>query len=350
MNIWNPNIPFPTLDEIKPIDGIKHIKIHTAKEDGYKFLLGNAIVNHKDKWYASFAHSSVGENDNSTKVAELTSIDGENYGGYRFITEKDGAYSRSHGVYLSKGEHLWFFCPRAQYDDIMRYPDLRMEAYLMDENGEYRNMGFATDSMFWPMCEPFKMANGNFIMAGLAAEDVSYGKAAVAISDGDNMRKWTVVELESPAFSYLWGESTVLDFGDRLLLIARSGGNMGAAVSESFDFGKTWSPMCESNLPICQSKVYSGSLPNGEKYLVFNYNTPQDRDTLCIAVGKDSFERLYYIKKGYEEEPVYIKTRQWSYPYGFVNSDKLYVSYNQNKENAMLSIVPLSSIGIKTAE
>lgn len=348
MKLWNENVRYPELESISGIKGIKHIKIHTAKEDGYKFLLGNAIVKHRDKWYASFAHSSAGENDNTTRVAELISCDGENYGDYRFITGKDGEFSRSHGVYLSRNDELWFFCPKAKYEKIESYPDIRMEAYLLGEDGSYKNMGVVTDSKFWPMCNPFRMKNGNYIMAGLSADDVAYGKAAVAVSDGENMLKWEVTELESSDFSYLWGESTVLDFGERLLLIARSGGNRCAAVSESFDYGKTWTSMSESNLPICQSKVYGGSLPNGEKYLIFNYDTPKDRDTLCVAVGKESFERLYYIKKGYEEEPVYIMTHQWSYPYAYVDGDKLYVTYNQNKENAMLSVIPLASIGAET--
>ena len=49
------------------------------------------------------------------------------------------------------------------------------------------------DDGFWPMQEPLKMADGNWIMSGIHVGDGN--PAAVAVSRGDDLTKWEQVRI-----------------------------------------------------------------------------------------------------------------------------------------------------------
>lgn len=119
-----------------------------------------------------------------------------------------------------------------------------------------------------------------------------------------------------------------------------------ALVSESLDNGETWSGLEKSNLPISNSKMYAGRLKSGEQYLVFNAPSKKYREVLCIATGGDCLEKVFCIRKGFEEKPKFQYVNEWCYPYAYedTDEDKLYVVYTKNKEDCELAIIPLESI------
>ena len=344
-NLWNTNSDFPTFKEMKDINGIEHIDVHTAIKDEYQFLLGAAIIKHNNIFRSSWANSFRKENDNNTILSEKCSYDnGRTWTDYKKISRTDKEFGRSHGVYFEHKEKLYAFCPKAKYNKVDSYPDLKMEAYVLNEHGEWEYLDIVLDADFWPMCEPLTLDDGTFLMAGLKTDDV---QAAVALCDGKDITKWEIKVLPNAQGFEYWGETTVLKHKDKLIAIVRGGKDLNCAlISESYDNGQTWSDLEKSNFVISQSKMYAVTLSTGESYLVFSSKDETYRDTLCIAVGNDSFDRIYVIRHGFDELPRFFLANEWCYPYAYEDEEnkKLYVVYAKNKEDCELAIIPIESI------
>ena len=78
------------------------------------------------------------------------------------------------------------------------------------------------------------------------------------ISHGDDFTQWDVVAIsQSEGLERMWGESAVIVAGNEITNIARYGAKAVALVSVSCDFGRTWTPMRQSNLPMTPSKPYA---------------------------------------------------------------------------------------------
>ncbi|MFM7738930.1 MAG: cycloinulo-oligosaccharide fructanotransferase, partial [Planctomycetota bacterium] len=141
----------------------------------------------------------------------------------------------SHGVFLSHGGKLWAFMG-AFYDNFQR---THTRAYLLNENsGKWEPQGVVLDQGFWPMQEPQRMSDGNWIMAGFRVAnglEVKGHLPAVAISQGDDFTKWqmVVIQPDKSLGTNLWGESTVIVEKTRITNIARYGAKALALVSTS---------------------------------------------------------------------------------------------------------------------
>ncbi len=189
-------------------------------------------------------------------------------------------------------------------------------------------------------------------MAGLKAVNVYESKAAFARCDGKDITKWEVSYPENPENYDYWGESTVLKLEKKLLAIIRGGMKAQCAlVSESHDGGRTWSDVRCSNLPAALSKMYALNLSNGNICLAYNTSSPKGRDTLCLAVGKSNFEKVFIIRHGFDAPPKFYddkKPWEWCYPYAYVDTEEglLYVAYSKHKEDCELAIIPTASINI----
>ena len=70
------------------------------------------------------------------------------------------------------------------------------------------------------------------------------------------------------------------------------------------------------------------------------------RDTLAIAVGKDTFERVYLIRDGFDEAPVFWMHNEWCYPYALEDEENglLYIAYAKNKEHCEIAVIPTASV------
>ncbi|MBR5152483.1 MAG: exo-alpha-sialidase [Clostridia bacterium] len=343
-HLWNGSNPFPKCAEMNILSESKYVNIHTAIEGEYQFLLGSAIIKHNDVFRSSWGNSFRMENDNNTILAEKISSDGgETWTEYKKLSQTDTGFGRSHGVYFEHMGKLYAFCPKAEFDRVDAYPELKMEAYVFN-NGTWDNLGIVLDADFWPMCQPILLDNGTLVMAGLKTDDA---RAAVALCNGANLTQWEMKVLPNRNQYKHWGETTILKQADKLIAIVRAELGINCVlVSESYDNGKTWSDLEKSNFPIALSKMYAGVLDDGTNYLIFNpMGEGADinaRDALCIAVGKDLFERVYIIRHGFETKPRFWGNNEWCYPYAYEDREtgKLYVVYAKNKEDCELAIIP----------
>ena len=105
--LWTgPPIP-ADVEEIPFVDGLVHRTIHRARKDGYKFLHGAAIVQHKGLLFANWANSPTHENGpHETLQGRRSSDDGATWTEPEVIGPGfDGPDRHSHGVlFVHRGE------------------------------------------------------------------------------------------------------------------------------------------------------------------------------------------------------------------------------------------------------
>jgi hypothetical protein len=346
VSLWTgPPIP-SDVTKIPFVPGVEHRTIHQASEDGYRFLHGAAIVNHKGTLFANWANSPTNENGPLETLQGRRSTDGGKTWSPLEIIGKgfDSAERHSHGVlFVHKGE-LWTICSRFGIGvPGKRFPGLKGEAFVLNEiSNRWESRGIVMHNC-WPYDEPVRMANGNFITGGQDKD----GLPVVAISHGEDLTKWDSVLIPfDPQLKPSFAETTVWAEGEYVLAVIRGGGNV-AWVSTSDDSGRTWTKAGPSNLPMPRAKAYLGKLSTGQLYLISNL---LNRDTLVVSVsepGELTLSRMWRIRHGKSVPPRFpgkAKGKQWSYPYGYEHDGKLFIVYSVGKEDCGLSVVPIDSL------
>ena len=351
----------PKTSQAEVLKGVQFhvIKKWERKVDGYGFLHGVALAWHKGKLYASFGHNKGSENTLTEEGRYCVSEDGgKTWSKVQTIDVGvgDDNLAVSHGVFLSRGQTLWAFL--GSFYGTRK--GVHTRAYTLDEkNGQWQPQGTVVKDGFWPMTEPVKMADGNWIMPGFV---VGKGNpAAVAISTGDDLKKWkTLVIPRGAGVRSMWGESSIIVDGAQITNIARYGGAPLALAAMSKDYGRTWTPSAESNLPMATSKPCSGVLSTGHRYLICSTTADGGgrRSPLTIAVGKqgeNTFSKVFVIRHAvFPEGPGEShRSAALSYPYATEYQGKLYVGYsnngerNANNNSAELAVILLSSLAIQ---
>ncbi len=281
VKIWSGGA-VPKTADIPLLEGVEFhsLKKQRPDTDGCNWTLGVGLVWHKGQLYASYGFNKGAENTPTEEAHVRTSSDvGKTWGVPVVMDHGEGNLGVSHGVFLSHGGRLWAFMG-AFYDTFQR---THTRAYSLNEtSGTWEPHGVVIDGGFWPMQEPQKMADGNWIMAGARVShgyDVVGDLPAVAISRGDDFTRWDLVVIPAaPGLGQIWGESTVIVEGKRIINISRYGAKPLALMATSDDYGRTWTPSTPSNLPMATSKPYAGTLSTGQRFPQDNQRSPRDID------------------------------------------------------------------------
>ena len=362
--LWKEGSRLPTATEISELSDVEFhvIKKWNKSNDGYTFLHGVGLAWHKGKLYASIGHNKGAENTVTEEAQYRVSEDGgKNWGPLQVIDagEEDNL-AISHGVFLSCQGTLWAF-HGAYYNKMER---IHTRAYTLDEEtSQWHEHGPVVENGFWAMNQPAKMADGNWIMPGGSFGPYSSNgtfPAAVAITHGDDLLKWDFVKIPVGAgVSRMWGESSVIVDGKRVLNIARYGGKAIALAAISDDYGRTWTPSQISNLPMATSKPAAGVLSTGQHYLVCT--TARDnggrRTPLTIAVsqpGERHFSKVFVIRRALHPDHPGESAEHLSlaYPCAVEYEGKLYVGYSNNGgrrgnlNSAELAVIPVDTLSI----
>ena len=357
--LWEEHEALPKAAELPAVQGAEFhvIKKQLPDTDECKWTLGVGLSWHKGRLYASYGFNKGAENTPTEEAHVRVSDDaGKTWGAPVVMDHGEGNLGVSHGVFLSQGGRLWAFMG-SFYDKFQR---THTRAYTLNEaSGSWEPHGVVIDKGFWPMQEPQKMADGNWIMAGAR---VSHGYAvegdlpAVAISKGDDFTRWEMVIIPSAqGVGKIWGESTVIVEGKRIINISRYGAKALALVSVSVDNGRTWTPTEPSNLLMATSKPYAGILSTSQRYLVCTTtaDTGGRRSPLTIAMskpGESVFSKVFVIRRSvFPEGPGVSDPRaDFSYPYAVEHDGKLYIGYTHKSHVANeLAVIPVRSLEIK---
>jgi hypothetical protein len=358
--LWDPSVKLAEAKDLPVLDGVEFhvIKEWDKEADGYTFLHGVGLAWHKGKLYASIGHNKGAENTVSEEAQYRVSDDaGKTWSELRVIDpgeEKDLAVS--HGVFLSLNGKLWAF-HGGYYNKMER---IHTRAYSLDETtGQWVKHGIVLENGFWPMNQPVKMQDGNWIMPGISAGPYSKTKAfpaAVAISHGDDFTNWDFIGIPVADGMTLWGESGIVVDGAVVLSIARYGPKPVALASKSTDYGRTWSLMSESNLPMTTSKPAAGLLSNGRRYLVCTNaaNNGGKRFPLTIAITEPNealFSKVLVIRHAEHSGSGESNPKAaLSYPCATEHHGKLYIGFSNNggrggnHNSAEMAVIPLEKL------
>ncbi len=344
--IWKEGVTIPAISDLKRVNAeFVTIKPFEPDVDGYIFLHGVALANFKGMLICAWAHNRVRENSDDETVNYAISKDGGKTWSSciegKMAPEKGIAVS--HGAFLEHAGQLFFFAPlfKGQLGKEM----MKVASYVFDEASEtFRFLGVVLEERFWPMCEPILMEDGNYIMPGAFIADDYFSPdntAAVAISKGGDLMHWEMVSLPFADGVKVWGECSLLVNGAHIKLFCREHScKYKALFSESFDFGRTWSILGRSDLPMIDSKPYSGTLSDGRNYLLCSSASDiRARDPLTIALtepGEETFRKIYKIEEG----------AVLCYPYAIEVDKKLFVAFSRasepgNRNSAELAIIDI---------
>jgi hypothetical protein len=362
--IWEPGVMLAKAEKLTEISNAEFhvIKKWDKKSDGYTFLHGVGLAKHSGKLYASFGHNKGAENTVSEEAQYRVSKDGgRTWGTLKVIDAGDEAdLAVSHGVFHVHEGALWAF-QGAYYGKMKR---IHTRAYRLDEKtGRWLKHGVVIENGFWPMNQPVRMANGNWIMPGISAGPYSNRgifPAAVAISHGNDLTKWDFVKIPvAKSITAMWGESAIFVDGKTIFNIARYGPDAVALVAKSEDSGRTWSPSTVSNLPMTTSKPAAGILSTGQRYLVCTTakGNGGKRTPLTIALSRPNenhFSKIFVIRRSrHDGKPGESADRvSLSYPYAMEYDGNLYVGYSNNGgrrgnlNSAELAVIPIKSLMI----
>ncbi len=360
--LWDDTQVLPVADDIPALADItfRVIKKWDRAADGYTFLHGVGLAWHQGKLYASIGHNQGAENTVTEEAQYRVSEDrGATWSKLRVIDAgEEPDLAVSHGVFVSHRGQLWAF--HGAYYNKMQH--IHTRAYTLDEHtGRWVRHGIVIRDGFWPMNQPVRMEDGNWIMPGISAGPYSNKQvfpAAVAISHGDDLSKWDYVEVPAGAgIDRMWGESAIFLDGARVFNIARYGGGAVALAAVSEDCGRTWSPSRISNLPMATSKPAAGTLSTGQRYLVCTTarNNGGKRSPLTIALtrpGGSRFSSVYVIRRSRNggQPGESADDLGLAYPCAVEHQGQLYVGYSNNggrrgnMNSAELAIIPISSL------
>lgn len=344
--LWDESKPVPKIAELPVVEGTRFsvIKPYEFQKDGYRFLHGVGLGFHKGKLYASFGHNQGGENTETEEARYCVSEDkGRTWSAVRTMDDGGPEVAVSHGVFHSHNGTLWAFM--GSYRGTMEGVHTRA-CRLNEATGEFEKLGLVIEGGFWPMQQPVRMADGNWIMAGISARGDAPGggkhPAAVAISHGEDFQKWDLVLIPpAPALGQVWGESSVIVEGNKITSISRYGADAVALIATSEDCGRTWTTMRPSNLPMATSKPAAGLLSTGQRYLVCSTSADggKRRAPLTIALsrpGEALFSKVLVIRHAvFPSGPGESHERaSLSYPYAIEHDGHLYIGYSNNGGNA----------------
>jgi hypothetical protein len=326
------------------------IKKREPEVDGYDWLHGVAIAFHRGTLFASWGHNKGLENTLGEVVQGRRSTDGgRTWSPVEMIEPGNPQLAASHGVFLSHKGRLWAFLCRFSG----QYQGVRTEAYVLDDRRHrWVSRGIAAREGFWPLAEPVRLADGNWIMAGASVGGTNPG--AVAVSRDGDLTQWDVRIIPPAPGVRMWGETAVIAEGQEITAIMRHGTKAVALAASSQDYGWTWTTTQESNLPMATSKPYAGKLSTGQRYLICTTTADSGgrRSPLTIAVsrpGENLFRKVYRIRDAVRPGETEPQTASLAYPYAVECSGKLYVAYSvgrleANRNSAELAVIPVSRL------
>ena len=358
-NLWQGNADAFNEPPLLPQNEIKHVKVRMA-EFPSTFLIGCAIAEHKGTLYASWATGPEGIKENGP--LEHVKIKKSQDKGLTWQNEMilapvvDGLFNHSHGSFWSVNDTLNFFSASFTghtrgYADGQRIfsTELKTDRFYLEENTQTWVSKGSVIPNFFPMDEPRKLPNGNYIMSGI---DKNL-KVRVALSHGKNAGQWKTIAVPQD-FVKGYPEPSTLVLGDKIFLIIRNYSRPDDSdhfcISVSNDYGESWTPVELTNFLATKSKPYCGVLSNGMHYLVSNLD---NRKWICLSIGKkgeSGFSKVFRIRPGEPPYPAYFSgggssvNQQWAYPYCIEYENKLYIIYHQNKLDAELTIIPVQTL------
>ena len=349
--------PMAWLHATEPLfpTGIEHVRVERSDSDRYQFLHDPAIEFHKGELFAAWYNCPEKEIVGESLIRYRRSKDGGKTWSALEVLAEDTSREGTYYVpvqLLSHGGVLHAFVGKMKGHDLIT----TCAVFVLDEaTHRWQPRGDIAD-LFLPNCQPLRMADGNWIMAGRVASrfGVKPYIPAVAISRGNDLTgRWHVVPLSKELSPAQIPETTVWVEGRELLAITR---NQTGAVPFAFasrDYGRTWSAVKDHAFTVSTSKLYAGHLSTGQRYLVFNLPRGGEkgfnsRETLVIGVsrpGESALAKTWCVQNHSTPD----RPAASHYPCAIEHNGRLFVLYTaglSGRRQCELAIIPITSLEV----
>lgn len=357
VELWDPSVPFPeTLEDIPPLPYGTYTYVQRGGAGTTQYLHEAGLAWFKGTLYAGWASARRDESAEDKMIrGRYSEDDGRTWSEDLVIApEVEGRERREYAAFAESDGKLWMFTTRIHSG--WSFADPKLEAFVLGEDGSsWEELGVVAEDDFVATDKPRQLDNGRWIFAGMAMLPEAgrhVGRNRIAISEPNDLTRWTVSGIEHPEGMRFPFVSFLVE-GSDITAIMRNSRDTFALVSYSSDYGKTWTYARKTNVPMTGVKPFAGILSTGQRYLIAC--TPPERGdhsrrALTILVSdpdEKQFSKIWKISRG-EPYPMRFEGRgkgpgpsQWSYPKAVEHDGKLYVIYTVNKEDAEMAIIPI---------
>ena len=331
-------------------------RICVFRSDGEGYVNNVLLNKFRGSYYCMWQNSRRDEDTPDTRVLYAVSADGRSWSGPRLLAAPTDSCFGSPGGWLQRGDSLAV---------VLNYVDAADRSL-----GGTAWAVVTGDGSGWTAPRPLLMADGTPV-DGIMEQDpllLGDGPSCVGRTVGavhfrpglqvcpvytdepSGLSGWTAAEFPSGEGKPLEPSQYLRDDGALVMLFRDQASSFVKLASISFDEGVSWTPTALTEIPDSRSKQCAGNLPDGRAFMVWNPTGCKSRRALSLAVSSDGiiFNRAWLLAGPSDlpprRSPGKFKTLGYNYPKAFVDSDALWISLSENKEDAVLFRVPLNSL------
>lgn len=336
---WTGKTPYP-VSAPRP-EGMT-LQILRRPTDALPFLHDTSVSRCGEGLFAAWYTCTEGEIAGETCIMGRYSPDGVHWDPVETVVGGTDYHYVPASFYTANGQFRALVTTMTGHDRPVSVMEL-----ARTENGWQRLREHSIPFLF--NTAPVSLPNGTLLAAGRIAPEVGELPRIPAVARKiPCCEDWQVFPMpgdwKSMGYPLPIPETTLLCHGNSIETIVRNDrGSPWVFCTE--DPVENWHFAGESVLPIAGVKMYSGTLPDGRLFLLYNEITPaKDRSRLVMALGSsEGFDRLYTLADGYDS--VAEAGPYWHYPWAAEKDDMLYVTCTANgpanRRSAVLFTIPL---------
>ncbi|MBR4960882.1 MAG: exo-alpha-sialidase, partial [Clostridia bacterium] len=320
----------------------------------FGFLHETAIIAYHGVLYASWYNCPKHELNGYTPICEKRSYDGGNtWTELRVVCEDPtGKILYCPPVYAIDEDRLYMLVNQMVAPDHIHSLDL----YVLDPETDRFTLLWSRPIPFKLNTNAVRLPNGKWMLPGRIGQlDGFPNTPAVMLSDtGKIDSDWRLVKIAEDGSlpdgsALVHPEISVICARDTLYMFCRNDQRKVPIVYISKDYGETWSSACGHDIPYVSSKIYTGTLQDGQHYLIANIDL-WNRSRLAVFFSKPEkpcFDRRLILFDG--SLPDVPSATASHYPAAWEADGKLYVIATLNYESfvrrgAVLYRIDLSKI------
>ncbi len=350
----------------------KHI-IYAAAEDNNKFSHHASLAYFKGKFYAMWSSGAENEDDVGQYVMMSVSEDGEHWSdgkplfapieGNSVLTSA-GWLVRDDGV-LNAYAGLWYYSSAKREEGDHGHIATTLLCKT-SEDGECWSENIDLGLSIVPNQGPHKLSNGRLVICGNVSFPYTDAKNGIDGWKTVGLSPWPVEGIaddsegickhakhRSDDFNACEGSFFEMRDGKIAMLLRNTvypatPENRYLLISESNDFGESYSAPVQTDLTNNNSKFYCMRLSNGKFAMICNPDKKGNRIPLSILISDDgeNFNREYIVA----DEPVnrkfagLYKSGIYGYPHAVEANGRLYVICTINKEDVSLFLIDIADL------
>lgn len=335
---------------------LSHFNVFNAQANLAQYNHGAVLFAFKGRFYAQWQSAKKDEDAADTQVLYSISDDGEQWSTAKTLAKSNTKALITNGGWWSDGNTL------VSYFNVWPYERKPKGGYV-----EYKT---SQDGIHWSAAKRLRLKN-NQAVEGIIEQDLKRtnnntlltalhsppGLIAKPFYTADplGLSEWVIADM--PNLPYEKNTSRAIEpswfakHNKHLVMIFRDqASSFKVLASKSADMGKTWTMPQVTNMPDARAKLSAGNLPNGWAYIVNCPSGSKQRMPLVLTLSKDGdlFEHAFLLQGQDEIGKIKYagkyKRAGFSYPKSIIWQNALWVSYAVNKENIVVTKIPLASL------